>query len=354
MSAAAESRWTLESAKTEVFRLFANAPVGLAECHSDGNIIAMNPALERMLGRSPTMGRPLYLPDLITSEGRQESERLLRELSDGVRDCVQIGSGAGVGNERPLRWSAWRVAGASGGPDSVLALAADATSNEEAEQRLRQAGKLEAVGRLAGGVAHDFNNLLTGVLLYCDLLMAGLEPGNRVRKYAEEIRSASMQATNLVRQLLAVARPSRYAPCLLSFNEIAEGMRNLLVRLLGENIELKIQLDPNLGLVRMDPAQAQQILLNLVLNARDAMPGGGQITIETCNCKVQALAGRVSKRRAAPPLPARFCRSETMAAAWTPKHAFTCSRFFSAPSLRDEVRDWVWPRSTTSSPATAG
>jgi signal transduction histidine kinase len=142
---------------------------------------------------------------------------------------------------------------------------------------------------LAGGVAHDFNNLLTGILLYCDLLMANLEPEQRGRKYAEEIRNASMQATGLVRQLLQVARPANSGPRLLCLNEIAEGLRNLLVRLIGENIKLKFQLDPNLGVIKMDPTQSQQILLNLVLNARDAMPGGGQITVETSNCRVQVF-----------------------------------------------------------------
>ncbi len=125
--------------------------------------------------------------------------------------------------------------------------------------------------------------------MYCDLLMAHLEPCHRVRKYAEEIKEAGLQATGLVRQLLAVARPTNDEPRLLSLNEIAEGIRNLLVRLIGENIELKLQLDPNLGLVKMDPTQCQQILLNLALNARDAMPGGGQITVETTNCRVQVL-----------------------------------------------------------------
>src|SRR5579864_3807924 len=166
---------------------------------------------------------------------------------------------------------------------------ADRADIAGAGQRLRQAERLETVGRLAGGVAHDFNNLLTGVLLYCDLLMASIEPGHRARKYADEIRKAGMQATGLVRQLLALARPADSQPRLLSLNEIAEGMRNLLVRLIGENIELRLRLDSNLGLIKMDSTQAQQILLNLVLNARDAMPTGGQITIETRNGKVQVL-----------------------------------------------------------------
>jgi two-component system cell cycle sensor histidine kinase/response regulator CckA len=290
MSAAAELPRASPDAKTEACFLFANAPVGLAECQCQGNVVAMNPALERMLGGRPKMARLLNLADLIAPEEHPEHERLLHELLAGERNSFQIESEAEAGNSRALRWTAWRVAGANGMPDSVLALAENATANREAEQRLRQAEKLEAVGRLAGGVAHDFNNLLTGVLLYCDLLMAGLEPGHRTRKYAEEIRSASMQATGLVRQLLAVTRPTGCAPRLLSLSEIAEGMGNLLARLIGENIELKLHLDPDLGLVRMDSGQAQQILLNLVLNARDAMPGGGQISVETSNCKVQVLA----------------------------------------------------------------
>jgi two-component system, cell cycle sensor histidine kinase and response regulator CckA len=163
----------------------------------------------------------------------------------------------------------------------------------QVEERRQQEERLEAMGRLAGGVAHDFNNILTGVLLYCDLLLANLEPGHQARKYAEEIRSAGTQATGLIRQLFAVVRPTNSEPRLLSLNEIAEGMWNLLNRLIGENLELKLNLDPNLGLVEMDPTQAQQILLNLVLNSRDAMPGGGQITVETGNCKVQILTEQV-------------------------------------------------------------
>lgn len=154
---------------------------------------------------------------------------------------------------------------------------------------LLQAERLEAVGRLAGGIAHDFNNLLTGILLYCDLLTASIEPSHRARKYADEIRKAGMQASGLVRQLLSIARPPNFQPRLVSLNEIAEGMRNLLARLMGENIELKFCLDPNLGLIKMDPTELQQILLNLVLNARDAMPRGGVISVETRTCKIQAL-----------------------------------------------------------------
>ena len=269
--------------------------MGLAQCLPQGDITAVNPALDRMLG--DCTARPFRFVDLLASEDRVAGEQLFSELFDGTRESFQIHSKTGI--NRALRVAVWKVAGAGGHPDYALALQEELADPREVEQRLRQAERLEAVGRLVGGVAHDFNNLLTGILLYCDLLMATLEPGHRVRKYAEEIRNAGMQATGLVRQLLSVARPTNSEPRLLSLNDIAEGMRNLLVRLIGENIELKFQLDPNLGIVKMDTTQAQQILLNLVLNARDAMPGGGRIAIETCNCKIQVLSGTNSKESAA-------------------------------------------------------
>jgi two-component system, cell cycle sensor histidine kinase and response regulator CckA len=289
MSAVTEFCWTPQGPKTELRPLFENAPIGLAQCQRQGNITAMNPALEQMLGGELANARSLFLADLIHPKDHAAGESLVRELFEGGRDSFQIDSTPVPASTRAVRWTAWRVHGASGRPDYVLAVAQNAPENPESEQRLRHAQRLEAVGRLAGGVAHDFNNLLTGVLLYCDLLVASLEPGHRVRKYAEEIRSAGMQASGLVRQLLSVARPTNLEARLLSLNEIVEGMRNLLLHLIGENIELKFNLDLNLGLIKMDPTQAQQILLNLVLNARDAMPGGGQIKVRTSNCKVQVL-----------------------------------------------------------------
>ncbi len=293
MSAAAEIPWSPQDSNAELHPLLENAPLGLAQCQRAGNITALSPALEQMLGGRSRIARGLNFADLVDPQDRAVAGRLLGELFEGHRDSFQIDCQSRGSNVRPVRWTAWRVMGANDNPDYAVVLAEDVSRSQQAEQRLRQAERLEAVGRLAGGVAHDFNNLLTGVLLYCDLLMAHLEPCHRVRKYAEEIRNAGMQATGLVRQLLAVARPATCEPRLLLLNDIAESMRNLLVRLIGENIELKFQLDPNLGLIKMDSTQCQQILLNLVLNARDAISeatsGGGQITVETCNCKVQVL-----------------------------------------------------------------
>lgn len=157
------------------------------------------------------------------------------------------------------------------------------TDQPQTEQQLRDAQKMEAIGRLVGGVAHDFNNLLTGMVLCSELILAGLEQNHRLRRFAEEIRNAGEQGAGLIQQLMAVARQRAIEPCVLSVNDVISEVRNLLSRLIGENIELVAELADDLGLVRMDPAQVQQIILNLVLNARDAMPDGGRITLNTRN-----------------------------------------------------------------------
>jgi signal transduction histidine kinase len=143
---------------------------------------------------------------------------------------------------------------------------------------------MEAIGRLVGGVAHDFNNLLTGMVLCSELILSGLGENSPLRRFAEEIRKAGEQGSRLIQQLMAVARQRAVEPCLLCLNDVVSDVRNLLTRLIGENIELVDELAGDLGLVRMDPAQVQQIILNLVLNARDAMPDGGRITLRTRNC----------------------------------------------------------------------
>ena len=165
----------------------------------------------------------------------------------------------------------------------------------EDEESLIQTQRWEAVGRLTGGVVHDFNNLLTGVMLCCDLLLSSLDSRDRRRRYADEIRSAIVQASALVQQLLVFARPQATSARLLCLNEVVRAMRDLLARLIGENIALNLNLDPELGDVKIDQAQAEQILLNLILNARDALPDGGRITVETSNCKLQTMAGTVAR-----------------------------------------------------------
>lgn len=301
MNAAAEVARSTDQVSPGLVSLFKNSPVAFAVFQSQGNLTALNPALQRTLSTEPSGLQSISFLDLIHAQDRAETERLIAELLDGRRESFQVDSRTNGANSRPLRWTAWRIDGKDGASSSILATAEESPGVNAAEQRLRQGERLEAVGRLAGGVAHDFNNLLTGILLYCDLLMASMEPLHRARHYAEEIRKAGLQATGLVRQLLAVAKPNTVQPRPLSLNEIVEGMRTLLARLIGENIDLRLRLDPNLGLVKMDPTQAQQILLNLVLNARDAMPQGGAIAVETRNCSVQVLGDTPANKAATLP-----------------------------------------------------
>jgi signal transduction histidine kinase len=143
--------------------------------------------------------------------------------------------------------------------------------------------QLEALGRMVSAVAHDFNNLLTGILLYCDLLRPGLAENGRLLRYVDEMQHAGDQAATLIQQLLAVARPGSAAPVVLSWNDAVEGLYDFLRRLIGENIDLVLDLAPGLGMVSIGPAQMPQIILNLALNARDAMPDGGRITFSTAN-----------------------------------------------------------------------
>jgi len=273
--------------KNQLSSILKHAPVGLALCQSPGTVTSTNSTFEELLGLSSNQ-IPCPLPELI--QDGNESRRLISELFQGSRESFQMECAARGAESKSLRWTVSAVHGEGTGTERAVVMIEDLSGMALARQRLHQTERLETVGRLAGGVAHDFNNLLTGVLLYCDLLMSVVGPADRARKYAEEIRKAGLQASGLVRQLLSVIRSNKSLPRPISLNEVAEGMRNLLVRLIGENIELKLRLDPALGLVKMDPVQAQQILLNLVLNARDALPEGGHISVETGNCKMQVLS----------------------------------------------------------------
>ena len=173
--------------------------------------------------------------------------------------------------------------GESGQPLRLIGIGVDISERKALEEQLRQAQKLEAIGQLAGGVAHDFNNLLTAILGFSELLIAGLAPDDPGRPDLLEIKKAGERATGLTRQLLAFSRRQILQPKVLDVNALLSGMEPMLKRLIVEHVDLMVSLAPRIGLVEMDPTQLEQILINLTVNAADAMPRGGKLTIETAN-----------------------------------------------------------------------
>jgi PAS domain S-box-containing protein len=180
-----------------------------------------------------------------------------------------------------------------GGHAAELAIVTDVTGRRQLEEQLRQAQKMESVGMLAGGVAHDFNNLLTIISGYSQLIMNALQPGDPNHYAAEQILKAGERAATLTQQLLAFSRRQVLQPRVLDLNKLVTALSTMLRRLIGEDIDLQLVLRPDLGMVSADPGQIEQVLMNLVVNARDAMPKGGTVTIETANVELdESYSGR--------------------------------------------------------------
>ena len=170
----------------------------------------------------------------------------------------------------------------------LLGTVFDMTERRKLEEQLLQSQKMEAVGRLAGGIAHDFNNLLTAVAGYTELLIGQFEEGDPRLEFAEEIREAGKRAASLTQQLLAFSRRQVLEPRVLDLNAVIANMEKMLRRVIGEDVDLMTSLSPSLWRAKADPAQIEQAILNLVVNARDAMPRGGQLTLETANVELDA------------------------------------------------------------------
>jgi hypothetical protein len=214
------------------------------------------------------------LERLIASESRefQDSGVWSHRKKDGTLLEVEITSHPFLFEERPAQ----------------LVLATDITDRRRLESQLRQSQKIEAIGQLAGGIAHDFNNLLTAILGYAALLATQLPSDQILQEEVAEITRAGERAASLTRQLLAFSRRQVLEPRLLNLNDIVRNTEKMLRRLIGEHIELVAPLEPELSPVRVDAGQIEQVILNLAVNARDAMPDGGRLVIETANVAIEA------------------------------------------------------------------
>src|SRR6267378_4975375 len=186
-----------------------------------------------------------------------------------------------------VRCSGWPVKDESS--TYIEVFAEDVTERRVLERQLRMAQKMEAVGRLSGGIAHDFNNLLGVIIGYIQVMKRSLVPGNSSYEYAEEIEKASQRAVSLTRQLLAFSRQQVLEPVVLNLNTLVSDLEKMLPRLIGEDIALKLDLDTTLSQVKADPSQIEQVILNLAVNARDAMPDGGKLLVQTANVELDPV-----------------------------------------------------------------
>ena len=267
-----------------------DAPYGIYRASLAGEFLLVNPALQKMLGYETSdellqanLARDIYtsLPeyqkinDLFLQDPHFKDIELEWKRKDGNRITVRC-SGRPVKNE-------------SGTMSYLEVFAEDVTEQRVLERQLRMAQKMEAIGRLSGGIAHDFNNLLGVIIGYSQVLKKNLGPGNPAFEYAEEIEKASQRAVSLTRQLLAFSRQQVLEPAIVNLNTLVADMEKMLPRLIGEDIELKLVLDSALGQVKADRGQIEQVLMNLAVNARDAMPDGGRLSIQTSNVELDAV-----------------------------------------------------------------
>jgi PAS domain S-box-containing protein len=263
--------------------LVTNAPYGICRCDAEGKLLDVNPAFLELLGYSSAeqlVGQPVHslyadadqwfeLADLLRSSTPFKGLTAEWKRKDGSTTGVRV-SGRSVTN----------------GDDTHRGFelfAEDVTERRALEQQLRQSQKMEAVGRLAGGIAHDFNNLLMVISGYSEFLLERLGDQPELRSPAQEIASAAERASSLTRQLLAFSRKQMLAPKTVYLNSIVTENLRMLTRMIGEDIDLVMHPAENLWPVRADAGQIEQVVMNLAVNARDAMPSGGRLTIETAN-----------------------------------------------------------------------
>jgi two-component system cell cycle sensor histidine kinase/response regulator CckA len=261
-----------------------NAPYGIYRAQASGKLLLVNPALQKMLGYESqaellqlNLTTDVYVDPL-------EHQRV-NDLFTNQKDFtdVQVDWKRKDGKPIKARCTGWFVKSAIDGAAYFEVFAEDVTEKWLLERQLRMAQKMEAVGRLSGGIAHDFNNLLGVIIGYSQVLKRTLPPGTPFLEHAEEIEKAGQRAASLTRQLLAFSRQQVLAPAVLNINTLISEMEKMLPRLIGEDIEIVIALDPAIGRVKADHGQLEQVVMNLAVNARDAMPDGGKVIITTTN-----------------------------------------------------------------------
>ena len=264
-----------------------DAPYGIYRASITGRFLQVNPALQKMLGydqEQELLGKDLA-KDIFRHNGEYQRLTELLNRSKEIKD-IEMEWNKQDGTSITVRCSGYSIYDENGFPACFEVFAEDVTEKRVLERQLRMAQKMEAIGRLSGGIAHDFNNLLGVIIGYSRVLKKALGAGNALCEHALEIEKAGERAASLTKQLLAFSRQQVLTPAILDLNALASDMEGMLPRLLGEDVKVSLELDPELGSVKADQSQIEQIIMNLAVNARDAMPNGGQLKIRTANFEI--------------------------------------------------------------------
>jgi len=279
----------IEAGLAKYTDLYDFAPVGYLTLDTEGKILSTNLTAVGLLGKDRSTLINRHMQHFFSDGDRPAFNAFLKKIFEsGAKEVCEATLLAEGKSPLFVRIEAT----VSGSGHECRAVLEDITEQKKMQDQLRQAHKIEAVGQLAAGIAHDFNNLLTTIIGYAELMLYRMTPGDQTRQMAEDIHKAGTRAAVLTRQLLAFSRKTVVFPKVLDLGEIVIGMEKMLCRLIEEDIVLKIEMDPGLWSVKADPAQIEQILLNLASNSRDAMPRGGLLSISAANVMVTGSFAR--------------------------------------------------------------
>jgi two-component system cell cycle sensor histidine kinase/response regulator CckA len=277
----------LRRSERDLRSLIENAPYGIFRADMEGRFLDVNPALVKMLGYERESDLLSTYPPKDVFTDLQQAEQL-KELGESQQsfEGLEFEWKRRDGTAIVVRLSGRPVIGREGRVVSFEVMAENVSERRALEEQLRHVQKMEAIGRLAGGVAHDFNNLLMVIIGYTELLRENLPKDGDQRGYADAVWNAGKKATLLTSQLLAFSRKQVMTPRILDMNAVLQEVDRMLPRLIGEDVQLSIVQGAGLGRIKADPGQMEQVIMNLCVNARDAMPRGGRLTIETGNAKL--------------------------------------------------------------------